>query len=212
MLVIGAGNPDIIRIIEDINSEKKTYNFIGFLEKNKELFNTEFWNYPILGSDELLDKKPFCDASIINNVYNNQNIRRKTFEKLKKYENRFCNLIHPSTRIGKIEIGSGNILYDGVIIQTGVIVGHHNVIYSSSIISHEAVIGNNCLISVNVSIGARSQIGDFCFFGIGATTFPSLFIMNDSFVGGGAILMNNLGKNEMVSGFPAKKIPNINLF
>lgn len=207
LIVIGAGNPDIIRIVEDINSEKKIYNFIGFLEKNKKLFNTEFWGYPILGSDELLDKKPFSDSFIVNNVYYNQNVRKMTFEKLKAYENRFCNLIHPSTHYRNIKIGKGNIIADGVIIQSGSKIGDHNMIHSGTIISHETEIGDNCLFSVKVTIGSRSQIGNFCFFGIASCTLPQLQFKDFAFISGGTVVFNNVKENYTVLGNPAKLVP-----
>ena len=31
LIVVGSGGVDIIKLIEDINSEKRIYNFLGFL-------------------------------------------------------------------------------------------------------------------------------------------------------------------------------------
>ena len=35
LIVVGSGGVDIIKLIEDINSEKRIYNFLGFLEKDE---------------------------------------------------------------------------------------------------------------------------------------------------------------------------------
>jgi len=209
LLVIGAGNPDIVRLIEDINLEKSKFNFLGFLEKNKTLHNTEFCGYPILGDDTMLDNKNFSKILLINNVYKNQAVRKVTTEKLNKYNNRFCNLIHPSSHIRNINMGIGNIVGDNVIIQSGVKIGNHNIIHSASVISHETIIGNNCLISVNVAIGSRNKIGNFCFFGISSCSFPNVIIEDFAFIGGGAAVANNIKKNKTVFGNPARILPKI---
>ena len=37
LVVIGVGFPDIVQIIDDINNDKKQFNFLGFLDDNPNL-------------------------------------------------------------------------------------------------------------------------------------------------------------------------------
>ncbi|MFA7450092.1 MAG: hypothetical protein WCY79_00865 [Bacteroidales bacterium] len=209
LIVVGAGNPDIVRIIEDINREKTTFNFLGFTDKNQKLHGELFLGYPILGNDNLLEDEKYKHAFIVNNIYSTQEARKKTNENLIKYKERYCNIIHPTARVGSINIGEGNIIADGVIVQSCVRIGNYNVIHSSTIISHETVIGNNNLFSVNVTIGSRSQIGDYCYFGISATTLPVLTIEDGCYIGGGSVLCNSIKSNSKVFGNPARFLPTI---
>jgi len=207
LIVMGAGNPDIIRLIEDINSEKKQFNFIGFTDKRVDLIGKDFWGYPIIGNDNIFDDNKYNNVFLINNTYSSQNVREITNDKLIRFKDRLCNLVHPTVRIGKSKIGVGNIIADGVVIQNGVSIDDNNIIHSNTIISHETYIGSNCLFSVNVTIGSRSRIGNFCYFGISSTTIPELTIADFSYIGGGAVLFFNLNKGCKVFGNPARILP-----
>ena len=45
LVVLGTGNADIIRLIEDINDDKKQYNFLGFIDKNDSLVGSNIFGY-----------------------------------------------------------------------------------------------------------------------------------------------------------------------
>lgn len=67
IVIVGSGNPDIIRLIEDINDRQKTFNILGFLEKAPELIGQRILNYPIIGDDTLLATE-FSNCCVVNNV------------------------------------------------------------------------------------------------------------------------------------------------
>lgn len=210
LIVIGSGNPDIVRLIEDINSEKKEYNFIGFVEKDESLYKTEKFGYPILGGDDQLQKGELKNSFLINNVYASQDIRQSTYNQISILpRERFCNLIHPTVKLHLNTMGVGNLIYDFVSIQSKTIIGDHNIIHSASIIGHESIIGDNNLISVNVSLGSRTQIGNFCFFGIGSILLPSLSIVDFTYIGGGAVIFNHVKQKSTLFGNPARVLPQI---
>ncbi len=54
LVVVGSGGLDIVRLIEDINADKETYNFLGFLEEDESKIGTEILGHPVLGNDDLL--------------------------------------------------------------------------------------------------------------------------------------------------------------
>jgi len=207
IVIIGAGNPDIIRLINDINIEKNRYNILGITEKDTKFHGNEIWGYPILGGDDILEKKVFRNVLIVNNVYKDQNARMVVSKKLERYEYQFCNLIHPSSRVGNLKIGLGNTIFDGVIIQSGSEIGNYNILHSASVIGHETIVGDNCLISVGVSVGSRNVIGDYCFFGIASCSYPGLKICDFTFIGGGAVVSRDVSEQCTLFGNPARVIP-----
>ena len=208
LIVIGAGNPDIVRLIEDINNHKKIYNFLGFLEKDKKLIGNLRFGYPVLGNDDLLKKNKYEDVKIINNVFTNIEARKSVLNNLKHLPNlKFINLIHPTAHLNIENIGHDNIIYDNVIIQAGAIIGNHNIIHSATVIAHETKIGNCCLFSTNVSIGSRSKISNYCFFGQGSNLITSGIVEEYGFIGVGAVVINIVKTNTTVIGNPARPIP-----
>jgi len=212
LAVIGSGNPDIVRLIEEINEDKKCYNFIGFLENDESLYNTEKYGYPVLGNDDLMYKEEMKNVFLINNVYSNQESRQRTYNQICDLpRERFTNLIHPNVKLHRNIMGVGNIIYDFVVMQTKTTIGDHNIIHTSSIIGHETIIGNNNHLAGRVTIGSRAKIGDYCFFGIGSILLSGLSVVDFTFVGGGAVIINNIKQKCTLFGNPARVLPQIKI-
>jgi serine O-acetyltransferase len=81
----------------------------------------------------------------------------------------------------------------------------------SIVIHTDAVIGKNVMVSPNVVIGGRSNqkppvILDNVFIGSGASILGDITIGNNSTIGAGAVVLNDVGDNETWAGVPAKKI------
>ena len=207
LIVIGAGNPDIVRLIEDINKANKKFNFLGFLEKDGSLHGLKRFGYPVLGGDELLTKKKFQNVFIINNVFASVEIRHKVLKSLTHIQpERFVNLIHPTALVRESDIGFDNIIYENVVLQANVTIGNHNIIHCGTVIGHQTIIGNCCLFSVHVSIGARVKIENNSFFGMGCIIIGECKLKESVFVGAGSVVLNNIDSNWTYFGNPAKKI------
>ena len=59
--VIGGGFPDVIRVIEAINKDNKSIDFLGFLDDKEDLQGTNYLGYPVIGKlDWLKEKKDKC--------------------------------------------------------------------------------------------------------------------------------------------------------
>ena len=210
LLVLGSGNPDIVRLIEEINSDTKLYNFMGFLEKDESLHNTEKYGYPILGDDNLIYQEKMKNVLLINNVYSSQDVRQRTYNQICKLpREKFTNLIHPNVKLHKNIMGVGNIIYDFVVMQTKTVIGDHNIIHTSSIIGHETILGNNNHLAGSVTIGSRANVGDYCFFGIGSILLSTLSIADYIFIGAGAVIINNVKQKCTLFGNPARVLPQI---
>ena len=207
LIVIGAGNPDIVRLIEDINDFKKTYNFLGFLEKDKKLIGNLRFGYPVLGNDDLLKKKKYENVKIINNVFKSIEARKSVLNNLKHLPNlKYTNLIHPTAHLNIENIGYDNIIYDNVIIQAGAIIGNHNIIHTGSIIGHETQIGNCCLIAATASVGSRVKIASNSFLGLGCVIISGGTVEEYGFVGVGSVVTKKVKSHTTVLGNPARVI------
>lgn len=207
LIVIGAGNPDIVMLIEEINDYKKIFNFLGFLEKNNELYGTKIYGYEVLGGDELL-KKEFKDCLLVVNLVSNIKYRNEYIINLLKHFNitHFPNLIHPSVKIKYSTFGAGNIIYQNVTLGANVKVGDFNIIFYGSIIGHEAIVGNNNLLGANVMIGARTKINNNIYISNSSTISVGLNVCDDVFIGVGSVVVNSILKPKKIFGNPAKEL------
>ena len=204
LVVIGSGGLDIVRLIEDINAEEKTYNFLGFLERDEEKIGKEVMGYPILGNDDLLLDK-FSRCAVVNNVIATTGYHEKVKQNLiEKYKiNDFPNLVHPISRSRYVEIGVGNIIYENINFGAKATIGNFNIMYPNSSIGHETNIGDYNLLALNVNIGARCTIGNRNLFANASVVSLGLKLGNDNQVGVGSVLINDLDDNNFVLGNPA---------
>ena len=81
LVIVGSGGIDIVRLIENINADKPTFNLIGFLEKDQTKIGTEILGYPVLGDDDLLLTR-FSRCAVVNNVMHTPRIHEKITKKL----------------------------------------------------------------------------------------------------------------------------------
>ena len=108
LVVIGVGFPDIVQIIDEINSNQKKYNFIGFLDDNPKLKDFSLYKYPVIGNINWLDKHKNVVA--INTVAKNTQIRKFVNQKILDKNISLINLVHPSVNLKYTVIGNGNII------------------------------------------------------------------------------------------------------
>lgn len=204
LVVVGSGGLDIVRLIEDINSETKEYNFLGFLEKDKLKIGQEVLGYPILGTDDLLlDKLSHC--CVVNNVIQTTQIHEKVTNNLREiyHINNFPNLIHPTSKYVYFGLGEGNIIYEHVSFGAASFIGNFNILYPNTSIGHETKVGDYNLMALNVNIGARSKIGNRNLFGNASVVSLGLNIGDDNQLGVGSVLIDNLDSKNSMLGNPA---------
>lgn len=204
LVVIGSGGLDIVRLIEDINSDSNEFNFIGFLEKDQSKIGQEVLGYPILGTDDLLINK-FSHCCVVNNVIQTTKIHEIVTKNLREiyHVNNFPNLIHPTSKYVYFGIGEGNIIYEHVTFGAASSIGNFNILYPNTSIGHETKVGDSNLLALNVNIGARSEIGNRNLFGNASVVSLGLQIGDDNQLGVGSVLIDNLGCNSSLLGNPA---------
>jgi len=208
LIITGAGNPDIVKLVDDINQREKTYNLIGFLEKNKDLFGSKFAGYEIIGGDDLL-KTEFNKCAVVNNVWDSYKTRSGLSKKIAGFGiTNFPNMIHPSINKKHLTYGKGNIVYENVSLGSNVIIGDFNIIFYGSVIGHQAVLGNYNLLGGNVMIGSRANISNGVIVGNSGTINNNISICDDVFVGIGSVVIGSIRKPKRVFGNPAREIIN----
>ena len=205
IVAVGSGGIDIVHLIEDINANKKTYNFLGFLEEDITKIGTEILGYPVLGNDDLLlDELSHC--SVINNVMHTTRVHEIITDKIiNKYKiNDFPNLVHPDVDLRGVKIGSGNIIYRNNSFGPNTRLGSFNIFYFATI-GHETTLGDYNLIAKS-TIGARCRIGSFNLLGNSTTLSNNVKLGDDNEVGVGSVVMKNYQNGHHLLGYPAIEI------
>lgn len=183
------------------NSE---FQLKGFLDDNPDAL-VEFPNYPpILSSVEnyKIESNDVFICALGSVQWTNHYVQL-----ILNKGGEFINLVHKQAVIrSNVKLGSGNIIGQGSIISTDVVIEDFTQIMSYSIVGHDVNIGNFCRIGDFVFIGGNTTIGNKVFIAVRATLLARLKIENNVTIGVGSVVLNKVKEGLTVFGNPAKKI------
>ncbi|MEI6268143.1 MAG: hypothetical protein WCP01_04620 [Methylococcaceae bacterium] len=206
IILVGANNPETLRIIEAMNASGAYHEIIGWLDNDTNKYGTDVFGYEVLGAPELLLEKKYRECFVFNNITRNGLVREAVTEQLKQYTNQFANVIHPSVNLAGVIVGQGVCIQEGALVQSHAVLGDHCFLTSTTLIGHEAVIGENVFIAGGCVIAGMSIIGAGATIWTGAKIAPRLKIGNRSVIGINSSVLTNISDNVTVFGNPAREI------
>lgn len=117
----------------------------------------------------------------------------------------FCTLIHPTAYVSPLAaLSQGVFVGANSVIAPGVQLGSHVFINRGVTIGHDTRIGAFSRIQPGSHLGSLSEIGEGVSVGIGATVIERLRIGDNAFIGAGAVVLEDVPANVLVTGTPAK--------
>jgi sugar O-acyltransferase (sialic acid O-acetyltransferase NeuD family) len=105
-----------------------------------------------------------------------------------------------------VDIGEHCFIFEDNTVQPFVKIGNNVVMWSGNHIGHHSIIGDNCFISSHVVVSGGVTVGNNCFLGINATINNAMTIGNDCLLGSAALVVKNLGDNNILKGTEISKI------
>lgn len=187
--IIGVGGlgREILGIIQSINKENKTWDFIGFYDDNlsDQLVN----NHSIIGNINDLNSVQDELAVIIG--IGNPIVKEKIKRKIINTKINFPNLIHPSVVIyptDTILLGKGIVIAPNCVLSVNIQIDDFVYINSLSVIAHDTAIGKYSMIMPTVSISAGAEIGERVYIGNGVKIDYPITIEKGSVIKAGTIL------------------------
>lgn len=213
VLLLGAKNPQTVRIIEAIRENQgrvpgcgESMEFLGFLDNDASKKGTDFYGYPVFGGFEVLDDFSGDDVHVVNIITGTTTIRYETTREIVRRGFPLANLIYPSVDIRMAHIGVGNYIQEAVQIQAEVSIGNNSSIHMGTLVGHETTIGDSTFIAHAVSISGEVEIGDGVTIGTNSTILPRVKVGNWATIGAGAVVIKDVPDFAVVVGNPAKVI------
>src|SRR3989338_1975476 len=209
IILIGANNPETARMIKAVKKSNRNINFLGFIDNDPKKKGKKFLDLPVFGGFEVAEKYIKKGNFFVNLITRDCITRFETSLAISKMGGKFTNLIHPSINLEMVEIGVGNYIQEGVIIQTDVSIKNNSSIHMGSLIGHESTIGNSVFIAHGCNISGLVRIEDGAFVGTGVTIIPRLTVGHFSFIGAGTVIIRDVPPYSVVVGNPGRIIKKV---
>lgn len=206
LVIIGAGGfgREVKELVDEINQDKPTWNFIGFVDDNADVTVPEVDT--VLGRIDYLlhiPQKPYVVISIANAA-----VRKKYAELFASEGFEFATLIHPDVTIrgNRVKIGEGTIICSKTNISINVQIGKHCIINTSCGFGHDTTVGDYCGFMPRTVLTGEVVVGDSCYFGVRSTVINRINITDHCTVGACACVVKDLTESGTYVGIPAKRI------
>jgi sugar O-acyltransferase (sialic acid O-acetyltransferase NeuD family) len=206
--LVGAKNPETRRQLLAQQRANSRFTPVGFIDNDADKWGTTFIDLPVLGGFSvvpgILEDDPH--ARFVNLITGSTKARFETSAELVRLGCRFTNLVHPSIDLTDVELGVGNYIQDGVILQAGVVIGNNSSVHIASLIAHESVLGNSVFVAHACSVSGEVTIDDGVFVGTNATLIPRLTIGRWATVGAGSVVTKDVAAGATAVGSPARSV------
>ena len=207
IVIVGAGGfgREVKTIIDAINANNKTYNFLGFYDDTIAK-GTLINNFPILGN--LNDLNALNTPVGVLLGIGDPTSKSKIIESLKNELLHFPTIIHPSVIISDddVSIDNGCIICAGTIITCNIKIGKFVTLNLMCTVGHDTTIGDYSSFMPSVNISGEVHIEEKVYVGTGAKIINRLEIGKSTIVGAGAVVSKSLPENCTAVGIPAKPI------
>ena len=207
LLIYGVAYPEIVKLIDSINQNKKEWEILGYIDDNESYYDRVFSGIKVLGSREILEKYANQkNIYVFNNYYFGLNSFKERIKIINSYGLEIPSLIHPSTNLDYVKIGKGCLISEGCTIGVNVEMGDYVTLRLRSLINHDAKIENYVHVGPGSIVGSCSILKEGCFLGAGANIIRTKTVGAASIVGAGAMVVKDVAPYITVAGIPAKKL------
>ncbi|MDG4595647.1 MAG: acetyltransferase [Candidatus Contendobacter sp.] len=204
--LLGAANPETIRMIRAVQRSTSNVEFSGFLDNDPKKKNTNFYGFPVLGGLELVHELSNDNVGFVNLITGSTRTRYETSREIVASGGRLVNFIYPSIDLTMTRLGVGLYLQEAVIVQAGVEIGDNTSIHMGALIGHETRVGSSVFIAHAVSVSGCCSIGDGTFIGTNATILPRIKIGKWATIGAGAVIKKDVPDYGIAVGNPGRVI------
>lgn len=206
IVVIGSGgfSKQVIEIIEKINMINLEYKILGLIDDDKKRNGKNVLGYEVIG-----------DTSYVNRISQHKEIygviaigdggvRKQISDKLKYIY--WENLIHPNSVVSQYgEIGEGNIICAGAVVNPDFYIGNHSHINIGTTLGHDVSLFDYVTVMPGARISGNVNLKSNSIVGTGSTIIQGLIIEENVVIGAGAVVTKNTESNCLYVGLPAKK-------
>jgi len=206
--VVGLGAGGHAKVVMDIIQLQNSYEVIGLLDPNEELWQSAVLGVPVLGSDDLLleiHRRGIHHAFIGLGGTGDMQPRRRLYELARQHGFEIISAIHPRATVANSSmVGPGATIMAGAVINAGAKLGEDVIVNTGAIVEHDCQIGNHVHIATGARLASAVMVSDNSHIGLGASIRQCIQIGRNVIVGAGAVVIEDVSDNVVVVGVPAR--------
>ncbi|WP_049690264.1 acetyltransferase [Anaerococcus jeddahensis] len=211
LILVGASGfgREVAWLVERINSEKQSWEILGFLDDNQKLVNEKINGYRVLG--QIKDAVNYKDEYFVCCIGSSM-IRKKIIDELvhSNPEIKFAKLVDPDVIMSNyVNIGEGSIICAGTILTVNIDIGNHVIINLDCTIGHDAILNDYVTLYPSVNISGQTVVKKCTEIGTGSQVIQGKNIGQNSIIGAGSVVINDLESNVTAVGVPSIPIKTI---
>jgi len=196
-------------VVLDSIEKKGSYKVIGFIDSYKakgRIVN----GYTILGSEFdlpfLIEKYNIVGGIVaIGDNWIRKTVVNRIISIVPDFS--FISVVHPSASIGRETlIGKGSVIMPGAIVNSNSRIGDFCIINTNASIDHDGTMEDYSSLAPRACVGGNFSLGKYSAICLGANVIENIQIAEHSVVGAGSLVVNDVEKNLVVYGAPAKVI------
>ena len=164
------GNTDFGRLMKYYIEKDDSRKVVAFTANREYVQEQQFCGLPVIPFEELTESFNPAENDILIAIGNKRmgNIRKDVFWSVKEKGYQVASFIHSTCSIHSNDIGEGNILLENCLIYPFAKIGSGNLLWDHVLISHDCVVGDfNTFSSYAdlcgyVTIGSNGYFGKHC--------------------------------------------------
>ena len=204
-VILGAGGlaKEVFDLLIESGEPLESIVFADLVEGEKVVGHS---TVEVLSDNAVLSGFGIDNVSLFNAI-GAPSIRKRAFEKFKGWT--FPNLISKDAWVSRYaDLGAGNILCQGAVINAGTVIGYNNYIGYNVTIGHDSQIDCHTSIYPGANISGNVNLGKAVLVGAGSVILQGLFIAPGTTIGAGAVVTKSVTEiNKVLIGVPAKIKP-----
>lgn len=199
IFIYGAGGHS--KTVIDLILTLGDWEIVGVVDDGVKT-GTLVMGYPVLGSADilpgLLEKGIMSVVNAVGGIGNYQ-IRWRIFERLRKMNFNFPNLIHPTACVEKsVRLNDGIQILAKTYVSSESQIGFGTLINAGVVLSHECIIGTCVNISPGALLAGNVEVHDFAQIGMGVTINLGVRIGKAARVGNSAVIKEDVPEQGRV--------------